>query len=560
MNKRWLVKQTISDTNKPISIESIMTMLLENRSIGTSDEKDMFLSPPLPLAFTAEHLGIDTKELETSIHRIEQAIRNKESIIVYADYDADGITAGAVMWESIHQLGGKVMPYIPHRVEEGYGLSTIGIDAVKKEYDATLIITVDHGITGWEKVEYAKKKGIDVIVTDHHTKQEILPAVPIVHTTATSGAGVSWFVAKELLSRSQIERKEEYLLDLLGLATMGIIADLLPLTHINRSLVYHGLLALSKTQRPGIKALIKDSGIIDPLLSVYHVSHILAPRLNAMGRLEHALDALRLLCTKDSEKAELLARRLTEVNKERQQLTMDTALHAMDAVRKDSLNESKKILILADEMYNPGIIGLAAGRLVEEFYLPSIVLSRGETISKASARSIPGFNIVEALREAKEFLLEVGGHPMAAGFSIETARIPAFQEFLEGYALAKITDDLCVRSLTIDIELPLSVLSSRLSSTLLSLAPFGMGNPTPVFASREAKLFDARTVGANGKHLKLKVVPKEGGYPLEAIGFNMGDQLPEIEAKGILDVAYTLEENEWNGKKTLQLKVKDIAI
>ncbi len=559
-NKKWDIKNQTSSSNSKLKTEDILQILLENRGIVSDVDRELFLSPQNPLQLTTAELGIDQNALTITVERILKAIQEKESIIVYADYDADGVTAGAIMWETIHRLGGKVMPYIPHRVEEGYGLSTIGIDAIKKEYNAELIVTVDHGITAWEKVEYAKSLGIDVLVTDHHTKPEKLPNVPIVHTTKTSGAGVSWFVSKALLEQTSNDDPNEILLDLLGLATMGIIADLLPLTGINRSFVLYGLKALSKTPRPGVRALIKESGIIDPILSVYHVSHLLAPRLNAMGRLDHALDAMRLLCTKDVEKASQLAKRLNDVNKDRQQLTMDTTLHAMDAVKIGNIHQLKKILILADEMYNPGIIGLAAGRLVEEFYLPAIVLSKGENVSKASARSISGFNIVESLREAKEFLLEVGGHPMAAGFSIETAKIPAFQEFMEQYALSKITEELSLRTLPIDLELPLSSVSLNLLLSIESLAPFGMGNPAPVFATKSLKLYDARTVGANGKHLKLKVVSQEGGYPMDAIAFGMGNLISEIEAKGVLSLAYTLEENEWNGKKSLQLKVKDILV
>jgi single-stranded-DNA-specific exonuclease len=552
--KRWDIKCTIQDSK--VTIEDIIEILLNNRGIS---DKDAFLFPPDPHSLPADDFGIDEQELEKSVRRILQAITNNESIIVYADYDADGITAGAILWETVHKLGGNVMPYIPHRVEEGYGLSRIGIDSVKRTYNADLIITVDHGITAFENVEYAKSLNIDVIVTDHHAKPEKLPLVPIVHTTKTSGAGVSWFLAKTLFSSCSqfVSGLREIMSDLLGLATVGIIADLLPLTGINRSLVSHGLLFLSQSTRPGVKALIKESGITQEKLTVYHVSHMLAPRLNALGRLDHALDALRLLCTKDGKKASVLAKRLSDVNKDRQQLTLDTAYHAIDRIRAEK--QSKKILILADEMYNPGIIGLVAGKLVEEFYLPAIVFSKGEKISKASARSIPGFNIVNALREAKEFLLDVGGHPMAAGCSIKTEQIPAFEKFMEEYALSHLPDDLCVRTLSIDVELKLSALSLELFANLARLAPFGMGNPPPVFATRNLILLDARSVGGEGKHLKLKVAPKEGGYSVDAIAFGMANLLPEIEAKGVVHLAYTLEENEWNGKKRLQLTVKDIG-
>ncbi|MCX8009069.1 MAG: single-stranded-DNA-specific exonuclease RecJ [Patescibacteria group bacterium] len=555
MKKRWDIKHTIS-LSESRNVQDIINILLKNRGIHDAGS---FMDPRHPMMYNFDEIGIDQLALEQGIDRIISAIQKKESIIVYGDYDADGITATAILWETIYKLGGNVLPYIPHRVEEGYGLSTIGIDTIKKQHNAQLIVTVDQGITGWEKVLYAKSLGVDVIITDHHTKPEKLPDAPIIHTTKTSGAGVSWFVAKHLLTHYSDHTNEdcnEFLNDLAGIASIGIIADLLPLIDVNRSFVFYGLRYLSSTSRIGMRSLLKEAGILDTELSVYHVSHMIAPRLNALGRLDHALDALRLLCTKDIQKGEDLAKRLNDINKDRQNLTLYTTLDAIDKIR--SQGDTKKVLILSDDMYNPGIIGLAAGKLVEEFYRPAIVIAKGQSISKASARSIPGFNIIQALRHAGEFLLEVGGHPMAAGFSIETHKIEQFQHFFEQYVTEHLSDALCIPVISVDIEIPIEMVSFDFFTTLQSLAPFGMGNPTPVFLSRGLRVFDVRSVGDNGKHIKLKLVSSRGGYPINAVGFNMGELLSTIKTNQLIDVVYTVEENEWNGKKNLQIKIKDV--
>ena len=494
-----------------------------------------------PGEFTAGDVGIDPTSLRRAEARIKKAIKNKESIVVYADYDADGITAGALMWETLHGLGGNVMPYIPHRVEEGYGLSKKGIDAVREAYDPSLIITVDHGITARENVGYAKSLGIDVIVTDHHVKPDKLPDCTIVHTTELCGAGVSWFVAKSLGVAD------------LSFATIGTIADLVPLIGVNRSIVKYGLQEIRKTKRVGLLALMADAGVSAEDISTYEISHVLAPRLNAMGRLVHAMDALRLLCTKQEDKAKLLAQKLGLTNWERQKLTRDTVSHALDILRK-APESSKKLIFVAHENYNQGVIGLVAGKLVEEYYRPAIVVARGAEVSKASARSIAGFNIIEAIRKVDNLLIDAGGHPMAAGFTVETKNLPALQKRLEHIAQKAISEDMLTRTVRIDMELPLSDITRELWKGLQTLAPFGMGNPEPVFATRGVTVEDARLVGAGGKHLKLRA----SGF--DAIAFGMGSFSSTLKKGSVIDIVYTIDMNIWNGRKSLQLKLRDIMV
>jgi single-stranded-DNA-specific exonuclease len=532
MIKKWHI------LHKPS--ENVVAVLLKNRGITDSEN---FLHPKNPLEFTAKDVGIDPQALKKAIARIRKAIKDKESIVVYADYDADGITAGAIMWETIHAMGGNVMPYIPHRVEEGYGLSIKGIDAVWEQYDPSLIITVDHGITAREKVAYAKSLGIDVIVTDHHVKPDKLPDCTIVHTTELCGAGVSWFVAKEL------DKPD------IALVAIGTIADMVSLTGANRSIVKFGLQELNKTKRVGLRALLQDAGLTLGELTTYDVSHVLAPRLNAMGRLVHAMDALRLLCTHQKDKAILLARKLGLTNKERQQLTVDTTSHALRGL---SLKAQKKLIFIAHETYNQGVIGLVAGKLVEEYYRPAIVVAQGPEVSKASARSIPGFNIVEAIKHFSNLLVDVGGHPMAAGFTVETKNLDLLKSRMEAYAEKKLNDALLTRELRIDMELPLAAVTNGLWQKLRDFEPFGFGSPEPVFATRDVIVDDVRLVGADGKHLKFTIHNSQ--FTIPAIAFGMGNMYPGLKSGAVIDIAYTIDMNSWNGRKSLQLKLRDIMI
>ncbi|OGG29251.1 single-stranded-DNA-specific exonuclease RecJ [Candidatus Gottesmanbacteria bacterium RIFCSPLOWO2_01_FULL_46_9] len=564
--KKWQILAKLETRNSKLETRSIIDFLLNNRGLKTKKEIQQFLHPPDPHEFTASDVGIGKKSLVTALKRITKAIEKKESIVVYSDYDADGITAGTIMWETLYKLGAKVMPYIPHRVDEGYGLSKKGIDRVKEQYSPTLIVTVDHGITAWEKVEYAKSLGIEVIVTDHHVKPAKLPDCTIVHTINLCGAGVSWFVAKELIAkllprRQAGETRNSKLDELVALAAIGTIADLVPLVGANRSIVKHGLIAINRTSRVGLTALLADAGLTIGSLSTYDISHVLAPRLNAMGRLVHAMDALRLLCTGQADKAMILARKLGLTNKERQQLTADTSLHAKNMVGDSRKNGVlKKLLFIAHDSYNQGVIGLVAGKLVEEFYRPSIVLFKGELISKASARSIAGFNIVEAIRSCSDILVDVGGHPMAAGFTVETKYLVKLQSRLEAIAEAQINDEALIRTLRVDMEIPLRFADENLWQAIRDFEPFGFGNPEPVFVSRQVMVDDSRLVGADGKHLKLRIMGDGLTSTVDAIAFGFGSIAGTIRPDKPVDIAYSVDMNVWRGVRKLQLIIKDIQL
>ncbi len=551
--KKWQILSQNTE-HKKLNTDEIIKVLLANRGLKTKKEIEEFLNPPRPETLTAQAVGIKTDQLQKAVKRIKQAITDKESIIVYSDYDADGVCGAAILWETLNSLGAKVMPYIPDRVEEGYGLSQKGIDSVKKEYGATLIITIDHGITAVEKVAYAKKLGIDVIIADHHVFPKKLPqALAIVHTLQLCGTGVAWFLSRHLSS------KIDDLTSKLDLAAMATIADMVPLTGANRILVKYGLRELRKTKRLGLEALIKEAQINKEEIGVYEVSHVLAPRINAMGRLEHAMDSLRLLCTRDATRARDLARHLNETNRTRQELMEQTLEHAKAKLAVDGV-ATDKLIFIVHESYQQGVIGLVAGKLVEEFYKPAIVVWRGEVFSKASARSVNGFNIIETIRKAQDLLIDAGGHPMAAGFTVETKNLKILQEKLMGIANRELDEEKLTRVLKIDCELELSNLTQEFYDGLEKFKPYGLGNPEPVFMSRGISVKDARIVGADGKHLKLLITNSHISYPIPAVAFGQGQLFARLSPDKPVDIVYVLSLNEWNNHHNLELKIKDIKL
>lgn len=567
--KKWKVLNELRIKDKGLMIKDLIKVLLENREIETKKEIEEFLNPKLE-SVTVRNVGINKPQLKKALKRIKKAMKNKEEIVVFGDYDVDGICGTAILWETLNRLGAKVMPYIPHRIDEGYGLSERGIQNLKlKIKNCSLIITVDNGIAANKAVDFAKEQGIDVIITDHHVPSKTKPkALAIVHTTKLCGTGVAWMLSgvilnlfqylkrtdREMLKQVQHDNFHREHLELIALAT---VADLVPLKGANRTLLKFGLEALRKTKRVGLLELFKEAALDKNAIGVYEIGHIIAPRLNAMGRLEYAMDSLRLICTNNQKKGEKLAKVLGSTNKERQDLTLQTVLHAKDSVRKLK-SKIKKLIFISHESYEQGVIGLVAGKMVEEFYMPAIVVSRGEKFSKGSARSVNGFNIIEFIREHSIYLMDAGGHPMAAGFTVETTKLLDLQKALEKKAELVINKDLLTRTLRVDFDLPLSLIDFSLYELIQRLAPFGMGNPEPTFLSKDVLVDDVRLVGNGGKHLKLKLKVESGKLKVwDGIGFGMGETA-KIKIGDKADIVYTINENEWPGEKKLQLKIKDI--
>ena len=571
--KKWIYLFKRTGGNK-LHDDEIIDIILENRGLVNKEEKKGFLEPELQ-DIDFKNLGIDPREIEKAIGRIKKAISQKESIIVYTDYDADGVCGGAIVWEALYSLGASVLPYIPDRVKEGYGLSKFGIESVKKKFNTDLIITVDHGITANDKVNYANKLGIETIILDHHSKPKKVPrATAIIHTTQLSAGALSLVFVDHLLNKLKAKKeKYHYFKKNLDLAAISTIADMIPLKGPNRIIVKHGLDRINNTSRIGLTALIGSTGLMQRNIGTYEVGRVLAPRINAMGRITHAIDALRLLCTKDTNRAKCLADKLRDVNKQRQLLTDDIYNEAIKEVRElfiSSNGKIDKLIFISSKTYNEGIIGLVAGKLVDAFYRPVVVVSVGEEYSKGSARSVVGFNIIEKIRKTSYLLEDAGGHPMAAGFSLKTKNLKELKNRLINLTNKELTDEYLTKTLTVDLELNIDEISQILYRKITKLEPFGIGNPIPVFSSKNIKIISTRKVGKDGKHLKLSLVQADKGqiynqigrndHIVDAIGFGMGDLYDKMLSNQIVDLAYTLNENIWNNRKILQLKLIDVKI
>jgi single-stranded-DNA-specific exonuclease len=526
--------------------KEIVKILLANRGLKTKKQIENFLRPKKPDDLTFEDVGLDLEQLKKAVRRIKKAIQKKEKIVIYGDFDTDGVCSTAILWEALHYLKAEVMPFIPKR-EEGYGLKVEKIEQMAKE-GIKLIITVDQGIVAYPQVEKANKLGLDVIITDHHVLGGKKPkALAVVHTTKLAGCGVAWFLAKYLQAKTE---------EMLDLVTIGTITDMVPLTGANRSLVKFGLEKVQKTKRSGLQALFDFCGLDKKKIGTYEIGFIIGPRINAAGRMDDPIESLRLVCTKNELKAIGLAQKINQKNRERQILTEKTIIHAREIWLKEDKEDN--LIFVGDESYQEGIVGLVAGRLSEEFYRPAVVLSLGKEFSKASARSIKEFNIIKALQSCGEILVSHGGHPRAAGFTVETTKISLLKEKLMKIAQNRLKNQNLLPSLKIDMELNLEEVNFDLYQQIAKLEPFGQDNPQPVFVSRQVNLIEARAVGNGQKHLKLRLASSLSRCFFEGIAFGLGGLLPQLTSLSKIDIVYNLSLNEWNGQRQLQLKVKDI--
>ena len=528
--------------------KEIINALLANRGIKTKKEMEEFLNPKKPKDLTLKDVGIDLKQLKKAADRIKKAIKKKEKIIVYGDFDTDGVCATAILWEALHQLKANVLPFIPKR-EEGHGLMIERVKKMAKE-GVELIITVDQGIVAYSQVEQANKLGLDVIITDHHVPEKKKPkALAIIHTTKLAGCGVAWFLAKHL----RVEDENG-----LDLATIGTITDMVSLIGANRSLVKYGLKEVQRTKRPGLRALYDFAGLDKKKIGAYEVGFIIGPRINAAGRMDDPMESLRLVCTCDEGRGIALAQKIDQSNRERQILTEKTIIHA----RKIWLNEAGKdsLIFVGNDSYQEGIVGLVAGRLSEEFYRPAIVFSQGKEFSKGSARSIREFNVIEAIRSCAEILASHGGHPRAAGFTVETTKISLLKEKLMEIAQNKLKYQNLSPTLKIDMELNLKEMNFELYQQIMKMEPFGQDNPQPVFVSRQVNVIGAQAVGNGQKHLKLRLSSSLSRLVFDAIGFGLGKLFSQLSSGKTIDIVYNLTVNDWNGNQGLQLKIKDIKM
>jgi single-stranded-DNA-specific exonuclease len=533
----------------------ILRQILYNRGYRTHEQARLFLEAQSP----PDSQPMNMLNLPKAVDRITYAVQQHENIVVYGDYDADGVTATALLGLALKAIGAEVREYIPNRFNEGYGLNLDALRTLSEE-GVNLIITVDCGIRSWDEADYTRSVGMDLIITDHHLPLDELPPAFVVINPKQSGdtypdknlagVGLAYKLVEALSLTGQYPKLDprEYL----DLVALGTVADLVPLTGENRSLVRSGLEFIRQPLRQGIMALIGVSGLTPSRITTNDISFALAPRLNASGRLESALASLHLLTSQDPMDVGQLAQWLEIQNRDRQKIMRDIQTRSEQKIIVD--DQVPLLLFDADPEYNAGVVGLAASRLTEQYYRPSIIGSIGEKYTRGSCRSIPEFHITQALDQCKDLLEHHGGHAAAAGFTVRNELLQTLIARLQTIAKEQL-EDLDLRpKIFAETEIPLSDLKPDLLKYLNWLQPTGMGNPTPIFMSNGLKVTRQKAIGADGSHLKLSVT--DGKITYDAIAFRQGYWIAQLPP--LIDLMYTFELNEFNGQVSLQLNVKDI--
>ncbi|MFQ3682106.1 single-stranded-DNA-specific exonuclease RecJ [Roseiflexus sp.] len=558
-NKRWLINKTPREFIAAFrQFPPLIAAVLYQRDLRSEGAIREFFASDYRL-----HDPFSLRGMETAVQRIVAAIQNHEPMAVYGDYDTDGVTAVTLLVQVIRAMGGMIQPYVPHRIREGYGLNIAAIDALARE-GVRLLITVDCGISNVREAEHARAVGLDLIITDHHAPPARLPnALAIINPKQPGclypfkhlvGVGIAYQLARALARRGLRSTLQKD--DLLDVVAIGTVTDMGPLIGENRVLVTHGLKALNAAQRPGVRALIEAAGLTPGRVTSTDISFGLGPRLNASGRIDNARLSYELLLAEELETAQRLAHELNMQNRQRQELSKSVQAQASEQIRALG-KDRQRIIVLDDVGYPAGVVGLVAARLVEEYGRPTVLIERGETWSRGSARSIPGFSIIEALTACADLFERFGGHTEAAGFTIATDRLPELEERLVQYAEECLPDDLLTPSLWLDAEISLGELSYELLKELMHLEPFGQGNPQPVLMSSRVQVIGAWPRGSEGQHLKLRLADASGAGPVDAIAFRFGHLARYFEQPRWIDVAYTLQADEWNGGNAVQLNVKD---
>ena len=550
------IELLVKETGLPINIIKILC----NRNISEAETIQKFLNPDIndlkdPFELTGMKAGID---------RLLKALFENEKVLVYGDYDVDGITSTTLLYMVFNKLGAQVDFYLPNRLTEGYGLS---VDSINQARDkgTTLIVTVDTGVTAVKEVEYARSQGIDVIITDHHEPGESLPnSVAIInpkqpdcnYESELSGVGVAFKFAQGLYKTLNQDEKE--LEEHLDLVALGTTADIVPLVGENRIFTRFGIKQIARTTKPGLKSLAFVSGLMGKDISTGQVVFILAPRINALGRLGDASEAVRLLATKDERVASEIAKKLDDENKRRKQIDEKTLHEALAQMEEVVDVETDNAIVLAGEGWHQGVIGIVASRLVEKYHLPTVMISLSDGEGKGSARSIPGFHLCEALKECEHLLIRYGGHKYAAGLSIKSEHIKEFRKKFVEVSNRKLTDEDIIPKLNIDLEIELTDIDDSFMDAIESFSPFGPHNMRPIFMTRNCEVVgQPYVVGRN--HLKMKI--RKGDAMFDVIGFGFGDMAKSISSKGcLIDIVYVIEYNTYNDITRKQIRLKDIKL
>ncbi len=577
MNRKWLVKRTnpeyIRYISKAASISPALAQILINKGLKTPNEINDFLNPHLSDLSDP----FDLPGVKAAVERIKHSSNINERVLVHGDYDADGLTATGIMVHALRMLGLDVHYFIPNRITHGYGFSPASVK-IAKELWATLIITVDCGITSFDAASYAKQEGIDVIITDHHepvareqlsvssfqiknqqltTNNYLIPdAIAVINPKLStrnskletlSGAGVAFKIAQALDSSlvTRLPAEEGHSSLLLDLAAIGTMADVVPLTGENRIIVKEGMKLIQNNQRQGIKALKSVAGLDNRELKAELLPFTIIPRINAAGRIADSSDVIRLLLSDIEGEAADLSSWLDRLNSERQKIEEEVYQEALAKLNIEGINS---VIVLSGDRWHQGVVGIVASRLAEEFHRPAFILSVENGVAKGSARSIPSFDICKGLAECRDILLSFGGHKQAAGVRLRVENIPDFEKALQDIIKNSLTEDDFIPSLEIDADIALSEVNHSLIKELSMLEPLGYGNAEPFLGSRRLEVVNPRIVGNN--HLKMRL--KQGSQSIDSIGFDMGDPNPPA----IIDAVFTPTVNEYNGNSYLQLNLK----
>ncbi len=566
MELKWVVKSQperhlVQQLSDGLGLPTIATSILANRSSDTLEAAKKFLKPSLKDLFDPFLIS----GMDKAIARVIQALKKNEKIMIYGDYDVDGITSASLMFLVLNRLGANVSYYLPNRLVEGYGISEDGLLEAEKR-NINLLISVDCGITAVEEVEVAKNKGIDCIITDHHEPGGKIPeAVAIVNPKVDgednpgfdlSAVGVAYKFAQALyrvLGQDEAELEEH-----LDLVALGTAADIVPMIGENRILTKFGLDQIARTTKSGLKSLIFISGLIGQRIGTGQVVFILAPRINAIGRLGSAEQAIKLLTTRDESQASRIAKILNAENKRRKDIDEKTLNEALEQLHEKIDLEKDKAIVLASRGWHQGVIGIVASRLVERFHKPTVMIAIDGEEGKGSARSIPGFHLYNALKHCESDLLGFGGHKYAAGLSIAPDRIDSFKRRLNDISTQMLTDEELVPKLDIDAELDIEYINDDLLNIFEKFAPFGPQNMRPVFVSNRCEIIGSPHI-VGKKHLKFKI--RKGDRTLDCIGFNQGDFLQKLNYRPMMiDMVYIIEHNIWNGVKRIQIRTKAIKL
>jgi len=560
---RWSLlnpdQDTVNSIQKTFRTSEVISKVLANRKIHKLDSANRFFNQNLDLL----HDPFLIQDMDKAVQRVLKNIKSGKPIMVFGDYDVDGTTGAASLYCAFQKFGAEVTYYIPHREEEGYGLSYQGIE-VAQDNDIDLIITCDCGINAFAQVDFANEKNVDIIITDHHTTEINLPQAYAVLNPKRKdcqypfkglcGGGVAFKLITAIGSELNIPLSEYE--EILPFITLGTAADIVPIKDENRAIVHYGLKMLENIKKPGLKTLLELAGL-NGKISVGQLVFSIAPKINAAGRLGDANRAVELLVTDDVDRARVLAKELDEENKRRQLIQQGVVDEALYKVNAEVDLKKEHALVLANEGWHQGVVGIVASKIKEEFNRPTVIIALENGAGKGSARSIAGFDLYEALTACKDHLEGYGGHPMAAGLTVSTDKLSQFKKSFIDVANEQLTEENLHATLTLDCEMTLQDITPRFMEFLDKLSPYGPGNMRPKFAIRNVEISGTpKVIGKTGEHLRFKI--KQGLKTMAAIGFGLSGKYEMLITGQPVDIACVVETNEWQGNTTIQLNVRDI--